>query len=246
VEESRVSDPTAQVGVVIPTYNEAGNIASLLKAVLAAAPGIHAIVVDDNSPDGTGRIADSVAKGEPRVTVIHRMTERGRGTAGRDGFVHCLNAGYDLIMEMDADFSHDPADIPKLIDAAKEADVVLGSRQVAGGGEAGRSLGRRFVTWGAGWYMRLALGVPHVRDVTSGFRCFRREALLAADVATIRSKGPSIVTELLFRCRKMRIMEVPIFFRDRAAGTSKFNLKAMWDSLLLPPKLWWRQARRRQ
>ena len=229
----------ATVGVVIPTYDERDNIAPLVKAVLAAGENVHAVIVDDNSPDGTGRIADALAEENSRVTVIHRYTERGRGTAGRDGFVHCINAGYDYILEMDADFSHDPKDIPRLVAAARDADVVLGSRRVSGGGEEGRSAIRRFITAGASLYLRVMLMVPHVRDCTSGFRCFRREALIAADVASVRSKGPSIVQELLFRCRKMRIVEAPILFRDRAKGESKFGLKAIFESLLMPPKLWW-------
>ena len=231
------------VGVVIPTYNERDNIAPLVKAVLAAGENIHAIIVDDNSPDGTGRIADELAKEQPRVTVIHRYTERGRGTAGRDGFLHCVDAGYDYIMEMDADFSHDPADIPRLLAAAREADVVLGSRRVKGGGEEGRSFGRRILTACAALYLRIMLMVPHVRDCTSGFRCFRRQALVEADVASVRSKGPSIVQEILFRCRKMRIVEVPILFRNRAKGESKFGLKTIFESLLMPPKLWWWELR---
>ncbi len=234
-----------KVGVVIPTYNERDNIAPLVRAVLAAGDNIHAVIVDDNSPDGTGQIADELARENSRVAVIHR-SERGRGTAGRDGFVHSINAGFDYIIEMDADFSHDPTDIPRLLEAARDADVVLGSRRVGGGGEEGRSLGRRFITACASFYLRLMLMVPHVRDCTSGFRCFRREALIAADVASVRSKGPSIVQELLFRCRKMRIVEVPILFRDRAKGQSKFGLKAIIESLFMPPKLWWWELTRRR
>ena len=234
------SNSGGTVGVVIPTYNERENIRPLVAQVLAADPRIRALIVDDDSPDGTGDAADALAAADPRVEVLHRYTDRGRGSAGREGFVRCIERGDDLIMEMDADFSHDPAHIPAILAAADEADVVLGSRHVAGGGEAGRGPARRFVTWGAGWYVRILLGVPHVRDVTSGFRCFRRQALIDARVETLRSTGPSIVTELLFRCRRMRIAEVPIQFRDRAAGESKFGLKAVRSSLLLPFKLWWR------
>jgi len=232
------------VGVVIPTWNERENLRPLVERVLAADPRTHAIVVDDDSPDGTGRLAEALARESPRVTVLHRRGERGRGLAGREGFLHALARGYDLIVEMDADFSHDPADLPALIAAARGADVVIGSRHVPGGREEGRNTMRRFITWCAGLYLRRALGVPGVRDVTSGFRCFRAEALRAADVATLRSRGPSIVTELLFRCRRMRIVEVPITFRERRAGASKFNLRAMWDSLLLPLRLRVREALR--
>ena len=242
-----------RVGVVIPTYNERENIAALVKGVLRAGRNVHVVVVDDNSPDGTGEAADELARGEPcsgaqrilqgepRVIVVHRYTERGRGTAGRDGFLRCIAEGFDFIMEMDADFSHDPSEIPKLLAAARDADVVIGSRLVPGGQEAGRSLLRRLTTLAANFYLRHALGVARVRDCTSGFRCFRRQALVSADVRSVKSRGPSIVTEILFRCRKMRIVEVPIHFRARAAGRSKFNLKAIIEGLLVPPKLWWRE-----
>jgi len=220
--------------VIIPTYNEAANIALLLRAVLGASDRVDALVIDDNSPDGTGRIAAEFARKTPRVRVIIRHTERGRGSAGREGFLAALNLGYGLILEMDADFSHDPRDIPRLLAAAADADVAIGSRLVAGGGESGRSWTRRMITAFASAYLRLLLGVPQVHDCTSGFRCFRREALLQADVSTLRSRGPAIVTELLFRCRRMRLREVPILFRERQAGRSKFSLRAMIDSLLLP------------
>lgn len=234
------------VGVVIPTYNERDNIETLVKAVLAASEKTRAVIVDDNSPDGTGDIVDKLAEKSSRITVIHRYDERGRGTAGRDGFLHCLKEGYDAIMEMDADFSHDPADIPRLIaPLADGAEIVLGSRLARGGKQEGRTWSRLFITRGANLYLRIALGVWGVRDCTSGYRCFRREALAAANVATLRSKGPSIVTELLFRCRKSRIVEVTITFRDRRAGSSKFGLRAMWDSIILPPKLWARKIFRR-
>ena len=232
--------------VVVPTWNERENIVPLVKAVMSAGANIHVLIVDDNSPDGTGDVADELARGEPRVSVMHRYGQRGRGTAGRDGFVRCMEEGFEFILEMDADLSHDPADIPRLVAAARDADVVLGSRLVAGGRQEGRSFGRRFITSGANLYLRIALAMPRVRDCTSGFRCFRRAALVAADVASIRSRGPSIVTELLFRCRGMRIVEVPVVFRDRTVGRSKFGMKAMIESLLMPPKLWfWRFTRRR-
>jgi dolichol-phosphate mannosyltransferase len=225
-----------RVAIVVPTYNERDNIAALLAAALAASDKVDALVIDDNSPDGTGRIVDQLAAANPRISIVHR-TERGRGTAGRDGFLECLKRGYGFIMEMDADFSHDPADIPRFIAAIADADLVIGSRGVAGGSEEGRSRMRMLITAFAGTYMRWLLGVPRVRDCTSGYRCFRREALEQANVATLKSRGPSIVTEMLFRCRKLRIKEIPIRFRDRRAGNSKFNLKAMTDSLILPLRI---------
>ena len=232
----------ARAIVVIPTYNERENIGPLLRAVLAAEERLDALVVDDDSPDGTARVAQELARTTPRVQILVRYRDRGRGSAGREGFLECLRLGYGLICEMDADFSHNPADIPRLLAAAQDADVVIGSRLVAGGSEEGRTWARTLVTLLASAYLRLALGVPRVRDCTSGFRCFRREALEQANVASLRSRGPSIVTELLFRCRRLRIREVPIDFRDRRAGRSKFSFRAMRDSLILP----WLMRRRGQ
>jgi len=220
--------------VMIPTYNERENIAPLVEMLLDIDPSVDVLIVDDDSPDGTGEIADGLAARSARVRVMHRCEDRGRGTAGRDGFLECLRLGHGYILEMDADFSHDPADVPRLIRAARSADVAVGSRLVPGGGEEGRSLVRILITYLASAYLRLALGVPGVRDCTSGFRCFRRRAMAGIHVETLRSRGPSIVTEILFRCRRMRIVEIPIFFRNRRAGRSKFNIRAMYDSLILP------------
>ncbi len=220
--------------VMVPTYNERENITALVEMLLDIDPSVDVLIVDDDSPDGTGEIADALAAKSPRVRVMHRREDRGRGTAGRDGFIECLRLGHGCILEMDADLSHDPADVPRLIRATHSSDVALGSRLVPGGGEEGRSPARTLITYLASAYMRLALGVPQVYDCTSGFRCFRRQAMASIHVETLRSQGPSIVTEILFRCRRMRIVEIPIFFRNRRAGRSKFNIRAMYDSLILP------------
>ena len=223
--------------VVLPTYNEAENIEAMVHAVIEAAPEAHVLVVDDDSPDGTGEMADRLAEASDRVHVLHRYENRGRGYAGAAGFRWAVDGGYDPIVEMDADFSHDPACLPDLLRESENCDVVIGSRHVEGGGESGRGLGRRFITWGAGVYLKTMLGVWRIKDPTSGYRCFRRSALEAIDLDTLRSPGPSIVTEILFRCRKMRIKEVPIQFRDRERGDSKFNLRAMTDSILQAMRL---------
>lgn len=223
--------------VVLPTYNEAENIEPMVRAVLEAAPEAHVLVVDDNSPDGTGKLADRLAAESERVHALHRYEMRGRGYAGAAGFRWAVEHGYDPVVEMDADLSHDPADLPRLLRESEDHDVVIGSRHVKGGGESGRGLARRFITWGAGVYLKTMLGLWHVKDPTSGYRCFRRSALEAIDLETLRSPGPSIVTEILFRCRDMRIKEVPIQFRDRERGDSKFNLKAMTDSILQAVRL---------
>ena len=223
--------------VILPTYNEAENIREVTNAILRVAPEITVVIVDDNSPDGTGGIADQLAQSSPRVRVIHRMEMRGRGYAGAAGFRYCVMQNYDPILEMDADLSHDPFYIPQFLKEARDWDVVIGSRAVAGGGEEGRGLIRRLITACAGFYLRTMLGVKGVKDLTSGYRCFRRSVLEQVHLETLRSPGPGIVTELLFRCRKFRIKEIPILFRDREHGKSKFSLKAMIESLTLAARL---------
>jgi len=223
--------------VILPTYNEAENIRPMLEAVLNADERITAVVVDDNSPDETWRIAEEMSRTAPRVRIIRRMKDRGRGYAGAEGFRYCVAEGFDPIIEMDADFSHDPADLPRLLEASRDWDVVLGSRAVEGGGEIGRGIARRFVTWGAATYLRLMLGLKGIQDPTSGYRCFRRSVLEAIHPETLRSPGPGIVSEVLYRCREYRIKEIPIRFRDREMGKSKFGLKAMLESLLLAARL---------
>ena len=223
--------------VMLPTYNEALNIRPLLEAILAVDPTITAVVVDDNSPDGTAALAQEVAeRAGGRVRVIVRRERRGRGYAGAEGFCYCLAEGFDPILEMDADFSHDPAHIPEMLQAAREWDVVIGSRAVAGGEESGRGLSRRMITAGAAAYLRLMTGAS-VADPTSGYRCFRRAVMEAIQPGTLTAPGPAIVTEVLYRCRKFRIKEIPIRFRDRTRGHSKFNVKAMWASLSLAARL---------
>ena len=223
--------------VMLPTYDEAENLRAIVGTILAADPSLSVLVVDDDSPDGTGALADDMAEADPRVHVMHRLERRGRGYAGVEGFMWCVEREYDPILEMDADFSHDPACLPELIKESESHDVVIGSRGVEGGGDIDRGPVRRFITWGAGVYLKALLGVGRIKDPTSGYRCFRRRVLRAIRLDTLRSPGPSIVTEVLFRCRKLRIKEVPIHFKDREQGHSKFNIKAMTDSLLMALRL---------
>ncbi len=223
--------------IILPTYNERDNIEVVINQVLALGLSLDVLVVDDDSPDGTGEIADRLAHDHPEVSVMHRTTDRGRGLAGVAAFRYALDKGYDLALEMDADLSHNPAHIPDLLAAAEDSDVVIGSRYVEGGGEAGRGVTRRLITQFAWRYMRTMLGVKDVMDCTSGFRCFRREALEQINLDTIESRGPSIVTEILARCRKMRIKEVPIQFADRLHGESKFGFGAIRDSFWFPFKI---------
>ena len=223
--------------VMLPTYNEADNIREIVAAILRVAPRATVLVVDDDSPDGTWRIVEEMADADDRVQLLRRRENRGRGYAGAAGFRWCVERGFDPIIEMDADFSHDPAHIPELLAASEKHDVVIGSRAVAGGGESGRGILRRIVTGGARFYLRTVLGLWKVKDVTSGYRCFRRRALESIRLETLRSPGPGIVTEVLFRCRRFDIAEIPIRFRDRERGASKFGLKAIFESLLLALKL---------
>jgi len=223
--------------VMLPTYNEADNIREMIAGIRRVAPEATVLVVDDDSPDGTWRIVEEMARDDGRVRMLHREENRGRGYAGTAGFRWCVAHGFDPIIEMDADFSHDPAHIPELIAQAENHDIVIGSRAVGGGGESGRGVLRRMVTAGARFYLRTFLGLWKVKDVTSGYRCFRRHVLESIRLDTLRSPGPGIVTEVLFRCRRFDIVEIPIRFRDREKGASKFGLKAMLESLLLALRL---------
>jgi dolichol-phosphate mannosyltransferase len=228
---------------MLPTYNEADNIALLIDDLLAISPDMEVLVVDDDSPDGTWRIVEDKQEQYPgRVHLIHRTTERGRGSAGAAGFKGAMAEGADLIIEMDADYSHHPRFIPSLLEAAKDADVVVGSRLVKGGGETGRSSGRKIITQLANSYIRVILGLP-VKDATSGYRVFRRRAFEAINLDAMESNGPAIVQEVLLACHRkgMKIVEVPILFEERRAGTSTFNTKIMLAGLIAVIKLRFRR-----
>ncbi|HPB30324.1 MAG TPA: polyprenol monophosphomannose synthase [Candidatus Sumerlaeota bacterium] len=219
--------------VTLPTYNEAQNIGDLMDDILALRPDLQIVVIDDDSPDGTHNIVRERAAQNSRLHLIHRRGRRGRGSAGIEGFQYAVKSGADLIVEMDADYSHHPRFIPAMIRRAEEgADVVIGSRLVRGGGETGRSFLRTLITHAANFYIRLVLGLS-VRDCTSGFRVFRRRALEAISLDTLQSNGPAIVQEVLLRCRRkgFRIVEEPILFEERRAGTSTFNTRIMLAGL---------------
>jgi dolichol-phosphate mannosyltransferase len=223
--------------LILPTYDEAENIEVLVEATLprlASAGMPHTIlIVDDNSPDGTGQIADRLAERHAEVRVLHRASKAGLGRAYLAGFAMALENGADLIMEMDSDFSHDPADVPRLIAAAAAADLVLGSRYVPGGGVANWGAVRRAVSWGGCAYARLVLGVP-VRDLTGGFKCFNRRVLEALDLSQVHADGYGFQIELTYRAIQagFSVTEVPILFRERRVGQSKMTariaLEAVW------------------
>ena len=223
--------------LILPTYNEAENVDPLVRAALPrlaeASPEHRVLIVDDSSPDGTGEIADRLAAELDSVEVVHRERKEGLGRAYLAGFELALGRGAELVLEMDSDFSHDPADLPRLIRAAADADLVLGSRYVRGGGVADWGFVRRSVSRGGSWYARTLLRVP-IRDLTGGFKCFRREVLETIDLSGVHSNGYGFQIELTYRALRagFRVKEVPIVFRDRRAGSSKMTariaLEAMW------------------
>jgi dolichol-phosphate mannosyltransferase len=231
--------------VILPTYDEALNLEPLVRAVLASLPGARVLVVDDASPDGTGEIADRLAAELPAVAVLHRPGKAGLGRAYVSGFERALADGAGYVIEMDADFSHDPADLPRLLARGRAgADVVLGSRYVAGGGIENWDRVRRGVSRAGCGYARRVLGVG-VRDLTGGFKCFRAGALVAIDYATVRSQGYAFQVELTFRAlrRGLRVEEVPITFRERERGESKMSARIAFEAAVLVPRL--RFGRRR-
>jgi len=210
--------------VIIPTYNEKDNLEPLLTAVLAVAPSIRVLVVDDDSPDGTGVLAESLAVRTGRVHVLHRSGKQGLGTAYVAGFRYALTHQFDRIIQMDADFSHRPADLARLLAATETADVAIGSRNVPGGRAENWSLLRHAISKGGSLYARLVLGLP-IKDCTSGFKCFRREALEAIDLDRVVSNGYGFQVEMNYLCYRqgLRLAEVPIVFPDRAVGVSKMS-----------------------
>jgi dolichol-phosphate mannosyltransferase len=230
--------------LILPTFDEAENIEALVAAALpalaAGAPGgFRLLVVDDSSPDGTGAIAERLAGAHAEVEVLHRPRREGLGPAYLAGFRHALAHGAGRVLEMDADFSHDPADLPRLLAAVDAgADVALGSRYVAGGAVADWGLLRRALSRGGCVYARLVLGLP-TRDLTGGFKCFRREVLEAIDLGTVRSHGYAFQVELTYRAlaRGFSVIEVPIVFRDRQLGRSKMSPAIAIEACWMLPRL---------
>jgi dolichol-phosphate mannosyltransferase len=217
--------------VCLPTYNECENLERMLRAL--ADKGVEVLVIDDNSPDRTGELADRLAAELGFVSVLHRERKEGLGPAYLAGFQRALADGADLVLEMDADFSHDPADVPRLIAAAADADLVLGSRYVEGGSIPNWGRVRRFISSGGSWYARMLLGVE-VRDLTCGFRCYRRAVLETIDLDAIESRGYAFQIEGTYRTLRagFRVVEIPITFVDREHGGSKMSrsivLEAIW------------------
>jgi dolichol-phosphate mannosyltransferase len=230
--------------LILPTYNEAENVQAIVTAAgevlaRAAADGFRVLVVDDGSPDGTGRIAEELAAEHEWLQVLHRSEKNGIGPAYLAGFRHALERGAGYVMEMDSDFSHDPADLARLLQAVYDgADLALGSRYVPGGGVEEWGLLRRFISEGGSTYARLVLGL-HIKDLTGGFKCFRREVLEAIHFDGVRSQGYAFQVELTYRAARagFRIVEVPIVFRDRQRGQSKMSWRIAAEAMWLVPRL---------
>jgi dolichol-phosphate mannosyltransferase len=222
--------------VILPTYNERDNVPEIVPAILRASPLVDVLVVDDSSPDGTGVVADALAARDPRVRVLHRARKDGLGRAYLAGFEDALARGYGRIVEMDADFSHDPAVLPALLGTG--ADVALGSRYVPGGKTVNWGAGRRLLSRGGSLYARAILGVG-IADLTGGFKCFRREVLERLDLSTVRSTGYAFQIELTYRAlrRGFRVVEIPITFADRRVGQSKMSRRIVAEALWMVWKI---------
>ena len=223
--------------VVVPTYNEAVNLPVIVPQVLEQDPRIDVLVVDDNSPDGTGQLADQMAAADPRVHVLHRPGKGGLGKAYLAGFRWALERDYELIFEMDADFSHDPKFLGEFLRAAENADLVIGSRYKTGVNVINWPISRLLLSLGANQYARWITGLP-VLDSTGGFKCFRRRVLEAIDFERVRSNGYSFQIEMSFRAWKkgFRLVEIPIVFTDRVEGQSKMNKRIVREAIWM---VWW-------
>ena len=233
--------PVEHVLVIIPTYNEATNLPQLVPVVLAQDTRVEVLVVDDNSPDGTGGIAEEMARTNPRVHVLHRTAKEGLGRAYLAGFAWALERGFQAIFEMDADFSHDPTFIPAFLRALEEADLVLGSRYATGVNVINWPISRLLLSLGANLYARLITGLP-LSDCTGGFKCFRREVLQALELGHVRSNGYAFQIEMSFRAWKkgFTLKEIPIIFYERVEGHSKMSKRIVREAVWM---VWWLRLR---
>lgn len=232
--------------IIVPTYNERDNLPQLIKRINAQPAQADILVVDDNSPDGTGRLADEIAASNPTVNVLHRQEKNGLGRAYISGFQWALERHYEFIFEMDGDFSHNPDDIPAFLKAAQDADLVIGSRYCNGIRVINWPLKRLILSIGAGHYVRLITGLP-ISDPTGGFKCFRRRALASLNLDAVRSNGYSFQVELSHKIwlQGMKIAEVPITFTDRFQGSSKMSRKIVWEAFWMIWRLWFQAGLRR-
>ena len=219
--------------IIIPTYNELENLRPLLQAIFSFLPVADVLIVDDNSPDGTGKLADEIHSENSQVHVLHRLGKLGLGTAYIAGFKYAMTHGYEAIFEMDADFSHDPRYLPDFLKAIEHADLVIGSRYIPGGDTPNWSLLRRFVSGGGNLFARFMLGIP-VRDCTAGFRCYRKKVLESIDLDTVQAQGYAFQVELAYRATRQgfKVVETPIVFMDRRVGKSKMSHKIFVEGFL--------------
>ena len=228
--------------VIVPTYNERFNIARLIPSILAQDPSLEILIVDDGSPDGTGEIVDAIAANNPRVHIIHRESKLGLGTAYIAGFRWALERKYDIVFEMDADFSHNPERLPEFLEAIKEADLVLGSRYQGGRvNVVNWPMSRLFLSYAANIYARAVTGLP-ISDTTGGFKCFRRNVLESIDLNSVKSNGYAFQIEMSYRVwkRGFRLVEIPIIFVDRTEGVSKMSKRIMREAVWMVWRLrWW-------
>lgn len=224
--------------VIIPTYNELDNIRKIIPAVLSQDENIDILIVDDNSPDNTGKYVEEKSRVEPRIKLIKRPGKMGLGTAYITGFKYAIDHNYDLVFEMDADFSHDPKEIPNFLEAIKDADLVLGSRYINGVRVLNWPMQRLLLSYFASVYTRTITGLP-IRDTTGGFKCFRIEVLKAIDLDKVKSNGYSFQIEMTYKAFKknFRIKEIPIVFTDRAKGKSKMSKKIVYEAVFMVWKL---------
>lgn len=227
--------------VVVPTYNESTNIPLLVPAILLQDPRLEALVVDDNSPDGTGQLADDLARADTRVHVLHRPAKEGLGKAYLAGFRWALDRGYDYVFEMDADFSHDPKFLPEFLAAIEDADLVVGSRYKSGVNVINWPMSRLLLSIGANQYARIVTGLP-LADSTGGFKCFRRQVLEAIALDRVKSNGYAFQIEMSFLAWKkgFRIREIPIVFTDRVEGHSKMSKRIVREAIWM---VWWLRLR---
>ena len=224
---------------IIPTYNETENIASLVRAIFEVSPRYSVLIVDDNSPDGTGQAVEELAKVYPNLYVYQRMNDRGFGKSYLDGFKKILSDDrYETVVMMDADFSHDPNAVPPMVEKLSDCEVIVGSRYAPGGRSENWDLNRRILSRFANYYARTILGVP-VLDLTSGFMCFRKSVLTKIDLDSVRSEGYAFMIELKYRMIKAgcKICEHPIVLTERRKGQSKMSAKVIWESIWLPWKI---------
>lgn len=224
--------------VVMPTYNEADNIAEIVSDVLSQDETIEVLVVDDNSPDGTGEVAERLAEENPRVHVSHRQKKLGLGSAYVAGFKYALMEGYDCIFEMDSDFSHDPKELPNFLEKIKEFDLVIGSRYIYGVSVINWPMSRLLLSYFANLYARIVVGAG-IKDLTGGFKCFRRSVLEAIDLDRVRSDGYAFQIEINYKAysKGFKVTEIPIIFVERRAGSSKMSKKIIWEAFWLVWKL---------